>query len=101
MFSRFHRIPERNGRTDGRTDKRTELLYQNTNTTTRDTDLKVIETTVVSAVLNGKRLETYRHQVVERIVNIIEADISRSIVIWIVRRCDRRRYFPKVLFAAI
>ena len=28
MFSRFHLIPERNGRTHGRTDRRTEVLYQ-------------------------------------------------------------------------
>ena len=28
MLSRFHRIPERDGRADGRTDRRTKLLYQ-------------------------------------------------------------------------
>ena len=28
MLSRFHLIPERNGRTDGQTDRRTDLLYQ-------------------------------------------------------------------------
>ena len=28
MLSRFHPIPERDGRTDGRTDRRTEFLYQ-------------------------------------------------------------------------
>jgi len=27
MLSRFDRIPERNGQTDGQTDRRTELLY--------------------------------------------------------------------------
>jgi len=28
VLSRFHLIPERDGRTDGQTDGRTELLYQ-------------------------------------------------------------------------
>jgi len=28
MLSRFHRIPERYGRTDRQTDGRTDLLYQ-------------------------------------------------------------------------
>ena len=28
MLSRFHLVPERNGRTDGRTDRQTNLLYQ-------------------------------------------------------------------------
>jgi len=28
MLSRYHRIPERNGQTDGRTDGQKELLYQ-------------------------------------------------------------------------
>ena len=28
MLSRFHLVPERNGRTDGQTDRQTDLLYQ-------------------------------------------------------------------------
>ena len=28
MLSRFHMVPERNGRTDRRTDRQTDLLYQ-------------------------------------------------------------------------
>jgi len=28
MLSRFHLIPERDGRTDGQTDRQTDLLYQ-------------------------------------------------------------------------
>jgi len=28
MLSRFHMVPERNGRTDGQTDRQTDLLYQ-------------------------------------------------------------------------
>jgi len=28
MFSRFHLVPESNGRTDRRTERRTDLLYQ-------------------------------------------------------------------------
>ena len=28
MLSRFHLVPERNGRTDGQTDGQTDLLYQ-------------------------------------------------------------------------
>jgi len=27
MLSRFHRIPERNGQTDGRTDRQTSFIY--------------------------------------------------------------------------
>ena len=28
MLSRFHMVPERNGRTDGQTDRQSDLLYQ-------------------------------------------------------------------------
>jgi len=28
MLSRFHMVPERDGRTDGQTDRQTDLLYQ-------------------------------------------------------------------------
>jgi len=30
MLSRFHMVPERNGRTDGQMDRQTDLLYQYT-----------------------------------------------------------------------
>jgi len=52
-------------------------------------------------VLNSERLERNSHQVIERIVNVVEAANIVFIIVWIARRCDLICYFPKVLFAAI
>ena len=65
----------------------------------RDADLKIIKH-AVAAVLNSERVERNSQQVVEWIVNVVEAADIGSIIIWIVRRCDLICYFPKVLFAA-
>jgi len=80
----------------------TYLLYtpHAIQTWTWDTNLKIIKA-AVAVVLSRKDVERYRHQMIERIVDIVQATSIRSITVWVVRRCDLRCYFIKVLFAAI
>jgi len=52
-------------------------------------------------VLNFKRLERYRQKTVERIVNVVMTSKTGVVIVRMMRRCDLKRHFPKVLFAAV